>query len=62
MRRTFLLALAAAALTVGWHGSPPVAGQVPDGVGMVLKQFADTLGRIGIKRVQEAKRMRGLFP
>src|SRR5947208_1972798 len=30
MRRTFLLALAAAALTVGWHGSPPVSGQVPD--------------------------------
>src|SRR5262245_1746832 len=34
MRRTILAALAAAALTVGWHGaSPPASGQIPIGPG-----------------------------
>src|SRR3954451_21382498 len=32
-------------------GQASDARAVADGVGMVLKQFADTLGRIGIKRV-----------
>jgi molecular chaperone GrpE len=32
-------------------GQASDAKAVADGVGMVLKQFADTLGRIGIKRV-----------
>ena len=51
MRRTFLLVLAAAALTVGWHGSLPVAGQVPDapppGVPPFLFQGPDGARRIG---------------
>jgi len=50
MRRTFRLALAAAALTVGWHGSLPVAGQVPDappGVPQFLFQGPGGPGRAG---------------